>query len=265
MPPAAFPEELDTDRPNVARLYDYLLGGTHNFAADRELARKLLRAEPNAKYIVAENRAFLRRAVRFVLSAGVRQFIDLGSGMPTQENVHEIAQQGDAGARVVYVDNDPIAVAHSRHLLGGNARATAIAADLRDPGSVVGHPDVTALIDFSEPVGLLMIAVLHFVPDADAPADVVGSFANVLARGSYLAISHATHEAAPGAAARVQDLYKSTTASAYTRTSAEIMRFFDGFDLVEPGLVYLPLWRPDGNPPWNPERAWFYAGVGRKR
>ncbi len=265
MPPAAFPEGLDTERPNVARLYDYFLGGTHNFAADRELARKLLRAEPNAKYIVAENRAFLGRAVRFLLSVGVRQFIDLGSGIPTQENVHEIAQQGDAEARVVYVDNDPTAVAHSRHLLGGNAKATVIEADLRDPASVVGHPEVTALIDFSEPVGLLMITVLHFVPASDAPAGVVGSFANVLAPGSYLAISHATHEAAPGAAARVQDLYKSTTASAYTRTTAEIMRFFTGFDLVKPGLVYLPLWRPDGKPPWNPERAWFYAGVGRKR
>jgi SAM-dependent methyltransferase len=264
MPPALFPEGLDTERPSVARLYDYFLGGTHNFAADRELARKLLQAEPNAKYIVAENRKFLGRAVRFLLSAGVRQFIDLGSGIPTQENVHEIAQRGDAGARVIYVDNDPAAVAHSRHLLGGNARATVIEADLRDPDGVIGHPDVAAMIDFSEPVGLLMITVLHFVPDSDAPASLVGSFAQALAPGSYLAISHATHEAAPGAAAEVQDLYKSTTASAYTRTSAEIMRFFAGFDLVEPGLVYLPLWRPDGRPPSHPERAWFYAGVGRK-
>lgn len=264
MPPAGFPEGLDTERPSVARLYDYFLGGTHNFAADRELARKLLRAAPNARYIVAENRAFLGRAVRFVVGEGVRQFIDLGSGIPTQENVHEIAQKDDAEARVVYVDNDPYAVAHSRHILGGNPTATVIRADLRDPDGVVGHPDVAGLIDFTKPVGLLMIAVLHFVPDSDDPAGVVASFASALAPGSYLAISHATHEAAPGAAAVVQDLYKNTTASAYTRTKVEIMRFFAGFDLVEPGLVYLPLWRPDGKQPMHPERAWFYAGVGRK-
>ncbi len=265
MSPAGYPDGLDTDRPSVARLYDYLLGGTHNFAADRELARKLLQAEPNARYIVSENRAFLGRAVRFLLRAGVRQFIDLGSGIPTQENVHQIAQQGDPGARVVYVDNDPGAAAHSRHLLGDNPLAVVIEADLRDTSAVIGHPDVTSLIDFSEPVGLLMVTVLHFVPDSDDPAGLVGAFATALAPGSYLAISHATHEAAPGAAAEVQDLYKGTTAAAHTRTSAEIMRFFAGFDLVEPGLVYLPLWRPDGKPPKNPELAWFYAGVGRKR
>ena len=258
------PDWIETDRPSVARLYDYFLGGHHNFAADRELARKLLEAEPLARYIVAENRAFLGRAVRFLLGAGVRQFVDLGSGIPTQENVHEIARRGDPGARVVYVDNDPVAVAHSKHLLADDPLTTVIKADLRDADAVLAHPDVTALVDFSQPVGLLMVTVLHFVPDSDDPAGIVGRFASALAPGSFLAISHATHEAAPGTAAQVQDLYESTSAAAHTRTHAEIARFFAGFDLVEPGLVYLPLWRPDGPPPEHPERAWFYAGVGRK-
>jgi len=258
------PDGTAADRPSVARLYDFFLGGHHNFAADRELGRRLLAVEPNARYIVAENRAFLGRAVRFLIASGVRQFIDLGSGIPTQENVHEIAKRGAADARVVYVDNDPVAVAHSRQILGDSPLVTVINADLRDPPAVLGHPKVADLIDFGRPVGLLMITVLHFVPDSDDPAGIVGGFAAALAPGSYLAISHATQEAAPGTAAQVQDLYKGTTASAYPRTSAEIIRFFSGFELVEPGLVYLPLWRPDGGPPDRPERAWFYAGVGRK-
>jgi SAM-dependent methyltransferase len=257
-------DETEADRPSVARLYDYFLGGHHNFAADRELARKLLQAEPNARFIVAENRAFLGRAVRYLLGAGVRQFVDLGSGIPTQENVHEIAQRGDPGARVIYVDNDPVAVAHSKHILAGDPLTTVIGADLRDPEAVLGHPDVAALLDFGQPVGLLMVTVLHFVPDSDDPAAIVGRFARALTPGSFLVISHATHEAAPGTAAQVQDLYRSTSAAAHTRTNAEIARFFAGFELVAPGLVYLPAWRPDGPRPAHPERAWFYAGVGRK-
>ncbi|HEX9033001.1 MAG TPA: SAM-dependent methyltransferase [Streptosporangiaceae bacterium] len=258
------PDGVETGRPSVARLYDFFLGGHHNFAADRELARKMIEAEPNARYILRENRRFLGRAVSFLINAGVRQFIDLGSGIPTQENVHEIAQRGSADARVVYVDNDPVAVAHSRQILSGNSLATVIEADLRNPGAVLDHPDTTRLIDFSQPVGLLMIAVLHFVPDSDDPAGLVGTFAQRLASGSYLAISHATQEAAPSTAAQVQDLYKSSSAAAYTRTHAEIMRFFAGFEMVDPGLVYLPQWRPEGDLPEHPERAWFYAGVGRK-
>jgi len=255
---------VDTDRPSVARLYDFFLGGQHNFAADRELGRRLLQAEPYARHIVAENRKFLGRAVQFLLASGVRQFLDLGSGIPTQENVHEIARRGDPQARVVYVDNDPVAVAHSKHILAGDPLAAVINADLRQPESVLSHPDVTSMLDFSEPVGVLMVAVLHFVPDSDDPAGLVYRFTRALVPGSCLVISHATHEAAPGSAARVQDLYKGTTASAHTRTSAEIAWFFDGFEMVEPGLVYLPQWRPDGGLPEHPERAWFYAGVGRK-
>jgi S-adenosyl methyltransferase len=258
------PVEPETERPRIARLYDYLLGGPHNFAADREFARRLLRAEPNVRYIVAENRAFLGRAVKYLLSAGIDQFIDLGSGIPAQDNVHEIAYQVDPEARVVYVDNDPIVVAHGRHVLRDNAAAAVIEADLTDPSFVTGHPDVTRLIDFSRPVGLLMVAVLHFVPDSDDPAGAVGRFASSMAPGSHMVISHTTHDAVPGVAAEFCELYKSTSAPMYTRTKAEILRLISDFELVEPGLVYLPSWRPEGKPPDNPQLAWWYAGVGRK-
>jgi SAM-dependent methyltransferase len=259
------PGGVDSDRPNVARLYDFFLGGHHNFAADREMGRQMLAAEPNARQIVAENRAFLGRAVRFLLAAGIRQFIDLGSGIPTQDNVHEIAQRGAPDARVIYVDNDPVAVAHSKQILGDNALAAVIREDLRRPEAVLAHPDVRNLIDFSQPVGLLMVAVLHFVPDSDDPAAGVAGFARGLVPGSALAISHATHDSVPGAAAEVEELYAGTSAAAQTRSHAQILRFFDGFELVEPGLVYLPLWRPDRPVPEHPEQVWFYAGVGRKQ
>ncbi len=258
------PEGVETDRPSVARLYDFFLGGNHNYAADRELGRRLLEAEPNARTIVSENRAFLGRAVRFMIDAGVRQFLDLGSGIPTQDNVHEIAHRADPEARVIYVDNDPGVVAHSKHLLRGDPLATVINADLRQPETVVRHPEVRRLIDLNEPVGLLMISVLHFMPDSVRPYGIVGRFAQALAPGSYLAITHATHEAVPDTAAEVVDLYKNAASSAYTRSYAEISRFFEGFDLVRPGLVYMPAWRLDDVVAADPERAWFFAGVGRK-
>lgn len=255
------------ERSSVARLYDWLLGGRHNFASDRELGRRLIAAEPNARLIVRENRAFLGRAVRFMLDQGVRQFLDLGSGIPTQENVHQIAQRSAPGARVVYVDNDPSAVAHSRQILAGNPNAGVVLADMRDPAAVLGHPVTRSLLDFDRPIGLLMVSVLHFIPAADDPFGMVARYRDAVAPGSHLAISHATHEAAPGAAADVERLYASTArASAFTRSHAEITRFFAGSDLVEPGIVYLPLWHPRSpRPPEHPERAWFYAGVGRLR
>jgi hypothetical protein len=259
------PEGVETDRPSVARLYDFFLGGHHNYAADRELGRRLLAAEPNARMIVRENREFLGRAVNYLIDAGVRQFLDLGSGIPTQENVHEIAQRSDPEARVVYVDNDRGVVAHSKHLLRGNPLASVINADLRDPGAVLRHPEVRRLIDFSEPVGLLMVTVLHFVPDGDDPAGLVSRFAAALPPGSYLVISHATAESSPDSAAKVEDLYANATSSAHTRSREEISGFFTGFELLPPGLVYMALWRHDGQVPADPEKAWFYAGVGRKR
>jgi len=262
--PGPAPEGVETDKPSVARLYDFFLCGHHNYAADRELGRRLLQAEPNARYIVAQNREFLGRAVSYLTRAGIQQFIDLGSGIPTQENVHEIAHSCDPEARIIYVDNDPGVVAHSKHLLRGNPLATVINADLRQPETVLRHPEVRRLIDLDRPVGLLMITVLHFIPDSAGPYDIVSRFSQALAPGSYLAITHATHEAAPDTAAEVVDLYKNAESSAYTRSYEEIGRFFDGFGPVGPGLVYMPAWRLDDVVPADPERAWFYAGVGRK-
>jgi hypothetical protein len=262
--PGSVPEEAETDRPSVARLYDFFLGGNHNYAADRDLGRQLLQAEPNARRIVKENREFLGRAVSYLTDAGIQQFIDLGSGIPTQENVHEIAQRRNSEARVIYVDNDAGVIAHSRQLLRGNPLASIINADLRSPAAIVTHPEVGRLIDFSQPVGLLMVTVLHFLPDAEDPYGIVARFAEALAPGSFLVISHATPDSSPDAARKVEKLYQNAATSAHIRTAEEIGRFFTGFELVDPGLVYLPLWRHDGQVPDNPERVWFYAGVGRK-
>ncbi len=262
--PGPAPDGVETDKPSVARLYDFFLGGHHNYAADRELGRKLLQAEPNARYIVKENRAFLGRAVSYLTQAGISQFIDLGSGIPTQENVHEIAQRGNSESRVVYVDNDSGVIAHSRHLLRGNPLVSIINADLRNPAAIVTHPEVGRLIDFSQPVGLLMVTVLHFVPDTQDPYGIVSRFAQALAPGSFLVISHATRDSSPDTATKVEELYQNAATSAHTRTAEEIGRFFTGFEMVEPGLVYLPQWRQDGPEPDHPEQAWFFAGVGRK-
>jgi hypothetical protein len=258
------PAGLETDRPSVARLYDFFLGGHHNYAADRELGRKLLQAEPNARHIVKENRSFLGRAVSYLTQSGIGQFLDLGSGIPTQDNVHEIAQRGNSESRVIYVDNDPGVIAHSRHLLRGNPLVSIINADLRNPAGVLTHPEVSRLIDLSQPVGLLMVTVLHFIPDSQDPYGLVARFAEALAPGSFLAISHATRDSSPDTATKVEELYQNAATSAHTRTAQEIGRFFTGFEMVDPGLVYLPLWRPDGQVSDHPEQAWFYAGVGRK-
>jgi hypothetical protein len=262
--PGPVPQGVETDRPSVARLYDFFLGGHHNYAADRELGRRMIEAEPNARRIVKENREFLGRAVSYLIQAGIQQFIDLGSGIPTQENVHEIAQRGNSEARVIYVDNDAGVIAHSRHLLRGNPLVSIINADLRNAAAIMTHPEVARLIDFSQPVGLLMVAVLHFVPDSHDPYGIVARFTEALAPGSFLAISHATAESSPDTAGEVEQLYQDAATSAHTRSAEEIRRFFGGFELVEPGLVYLPLWRHDGHVPDHPEQAWFYAGVGRK-
>ena len=263
---------LNTGAPNPARIYDYLLGGKDNFPADREVAEQLLAIAPVARDVVEDNRAFLRRVVQLLTAeAGIRQFIDLGSGLPTQGNVHEIAQEGAAEARVVYVDNDPMVVAHSRALLAGD-NTVAVQADLREPDSILAHPEVRQLIDFDQPIALLLMAILHFVPDDEDPFGIVARFRDALPAGSHVAISHGTRDiparldmspeemAAMGE--KVERLYQLTTASLVTRTHAEVERFFDGFDLLDPGLVEIQRWRPDGRRPMLP--GGFYGGVGAK-
>ena len=263
---------INTGVPNPARIYDYLLGGKDNFPADRDVAEQLLAIAPVARDVVGDNRAFLRRAVRFLTSeAGIRQFIDLGSGLPTQGNVHEVAQADAADARVVYVDNDAMVVTHSRALLAGD-NTVAVQADLREPERILAHPEVRQLIDFDQPVALLLMAILHFVPDDEDPFGIVARFRDALPAGSYLAISHGTRDipARPDMSpeemtemgTKVERLYQLTTASLVTRTHAEVERFFDGLDLLDPGVVEIQRWRPDGRRPMLP--GGFYGGVGRK-
>jgi SAM-dependent methyltransferase len=261
------PPEIDTKRANVARVYDYALGGSHNFLADQDLARAIAAVEPNMRAAVRANRAFLGRAVRFLAGAGVTQFLDIGSGIPTEGNVHEIAQRASPGARVVYADIDPVAVAHSRAILAGNPDAAIVQADVLEPERILADETIGRLIDFGRPVGLLLVMVLHFVADADEPWRIVARLRDALAPGSYLVLGHATNESRPQVAQAAETVYnRSVSTDAHVRSRAEIQRFFGGFDLVDPGLVYIPLWRPDSpaDVPSDPSRFWALVGVGRK-
>lgn len=261
------PEGVDPGKASVARMYDAMLGGEHNFAIDREAVAAFTAIDPQVRTLARANRAFLGRAVRFLVDAGVRQFIDLGSGIPTQGNVHEVAQAAAPGARVVYVDNDPVAVAHSEALLAGNPDATIVAADIRHPEGILSAPQVRKFIDFEQPVAVLMITILHFVTPQEDPAGIVSAFRDALPAGSWLALTHATDEDRPDTAAAVGRLYRDRATSPVTaRSHDEIRSLFDGFDLVDPGLVHVPLWRPGPRDeiPENPTQYWVYAGVGRR-
>ena len=239
------PPGVDTHRANVARVYDYWLGGSHNFLADQDVGRAIAAVEPNMRAIARANRAFLGRAVQFLAAAGIRQFLDIGSGIPTQGNVHEIAQQADPAARVVYVDVDPVAIAHSKAILAGNENAAVIEGDLRDPEKILTHDISRRLIDFSQPTGLLLMVVLHFIADAEDPWRILATLRDALAPGSYLVLGHATYEGKPEIAHATETVYnRGVSAQLHLRPRAEILRFFDGFELVDPGLVYVPLWRP---------------------
>jgi hypothetical protein len=264
---AGLPRGVDPNKASVARMYDAMLGGEHNFAIDREAVAAFTAIEPQVRTLARANRAFLGRAVRFLVDSGVRQFIDLGSGIPTQGNVHEVAQAAAPGARVIYVDNDPVAVAHSAALLADNPDAEILDADIRRPADILASAPVRKLIDFDQPVAVLMITILHFITPEDDPAGIVAAFRDALPAGSWLALTHATNEERPGTAAAVGQLYRSRASSPVTpRSREEILGLFDGFDLAEPGLVHLPLWRPgpDDEIPDNPSEYWVYAGVGRK-
>ncbi|MGQ4431241.1 SAM-dependent methyltransferase [Streptomyces sp. SAS_260] len=261
------PQGIDPGKASVARMYDAMLGGEHNFAIDREALAAFTAIDPQVRTLARANRDFLGRAVRFLIASGVRQFIDLGSGIPTQGNVHEVAQATSPGARVVYVDNDPVAVAHSTSLLADNPDADIVDGDIRRPSDVLSAPQVRKLIDFDQPVAVLMITILHFVSPDEDPAGIVAAFRDQLPHGSWLAMSHATNEDRPDTAAAVGKLYSSKATSPVTaRSYEEIHGLFDGFDLVEPGLTYVPLWRPDSEDeiPEKPSEYWVYAGVGRK-
>ena len=265
--PGWVPPGVDTRRANVARVYDYLLGGSHHFLADQDLGRSLAAVDPNVRAIARANRDFLGRAVRFLSGAGIRQFLDIGSGIPTQGNVHEAAQAADPRARVVYADIDPVAVAHSRGILAGNPDAAVIEADLHEPAAILADDTTRRLIDFSQPVGLLLVSVLPFLADTDDPWHIVATLRDALAPHSYLAVCHATSEGRPAVTQAMDKVYRgSVQAGGTIRSRAGILRFFDGFGLVEPGLVNVPLWRParPADVPADPDRFWVLAGVGVK-
>ncbi|WP_406463038.1 SAM-dependent methyltransferase [Streptomyces sp. NBC_01622] len=265
--PAWAPRSIDISVPSVSRIYDYYLGGSHNFEVDREAARKAMEFLPGLPKIMQANRAFMRRAVRFAAAEGITQFLDIGSGIPTFGNVHEVAQEASPGAHVMYVDHDPVAVAHSQAVLAGNATADVVAADLRKPQEILASAEVQRLIDVNRPVALLLVAILHFVEDADDPYGAVAQLREALAPGSLLILTHASYEGIPLPPERAEgavDVYKDIRNPLIMRSREEIARFFEGYDMVEPGLVPMPDWRPDTAPEdEDPFSFSGFAGVGR--
>ncbi|MFZ4179632.1 SAM-dependent methyltransferase [Streptomyces pseudogriseolus] len=265
--PAWAPRSVDITVPSVSRMYDFYLGGSHNFEVDRQAARKAMEFMPGLPKVMQANRAFMRRAVRFAVAEGVTQFLDIGSGIPTFGNVHEVAQAADPEARVMYVDHDPVAVAHSKVVLEGNDRAGILAADLRKPQEILGSDEVGQLIDLNRPVALLLVAILHFVEEADDPYGAVAELSEALAPGSMLVLTHAAYEGIPlppERAERAVDVYRDMRNPLIMRTREEIARFFEGYDMVEPGLVPMPRWRPDTAPEDEDPYAFSgLAGVGR--
>lgn len=257
---------IDFDKPNAARVYDYLIGGKLNYAIDRMFAEKILELRPEARELALLNRRWLRRAVRFGAEQGIRQFLDIGSGMPTEGHVHEVVQAIDPNARVVYVDNEPVAVAHSEIVLKDNDNAGMVHADAERPADVLEHPTTERLLDFTQPVMVVMAAFVHFIPDERDPASLIAAYRDVLAPGSYLALSSGTFDGQGEEVRQTAELYRNSGTEVVARSRAELRALVDGFELVPPGIVFIPQWRPDdpaefGEPP---ERASQLALVARK-
>lgn len=267
-PRTSSPPPLPTDRPSVARMYDYMLGGFQNAAVDREAVRRAQAVYPDIAFVARANRAFLRRAVTFLLDRGIDQFLDLGSGSPTAGNTHQIAQRRNPAARVLYVDSDPIVVAQSTALLTDTPHATALRADARDPATILDHPTTRHLLDRDRPIGVLLLTVLHFLTDDAEAAAAVRTHREALAPGSYLALSRANYEeVAPAILAQCERLYAETSNPARARSRGETARFFAGLALAEPGLVYAPRWHPDDpDDPFldQPGRSLSLVGVARR-
>ncbi|RCG16864.1 SAM-dependent methyltransferase [Sphaerisporangium album] len=269
MPNEDWTTGVDTTIPNVARIYDYQLGGSHNFEADRMAAKWMNDSSPNVRPSMRENRHFLRRVVHYLVGQGVRQFLDIGSGLPTRGNVHELAPQ----ANIVYVDNDPVVMTHMRALVAYSTdRVRAVQQDVRRPQELLSDPTVRMFLDWeNSPVAVLMLGLLHFVHDSDGPADIIGTFRDALPPGSYLAISHGTATGYQSALAdqrrlfnRVKTVYARATSPTSLRDQDQVTQFFAGFDLVDPGVVFVPEWRPDGvAEDIPPAQTGLYGGVGK--
>jgi SAM-dependent methyltransferase len=259
-------EELDTSRPHPARMYDFYLGGRDNYEVDREAAQQVISAAPEVVDSARANRGFLRRAVAHLARGGVRQFLDIGTGIPTSPNTHEVARSVAPGARVAYVDNDPIVAVHAAARLLNSGDTAFALGDLRDPRALLENPAVAGLIDFDQPVAVLLVSVLHFVSDAEDPAGIVAVLRDALPTGSHLVLSHGTSDFHHARTDEAVSVYRKATAALSLRSHERILPFFDGFELLDPGLVRVPLWRPDGPEP-GPEELepiGVYGGVGRK-
>jgi S-adenosyl methyltransferase len=260
---ARAPGGVNVTMPNHARVYDYFLGGKDNFAADREAAERIAAVAPDTALLARANRRFLVRAVRLFAETGIRQFIDLGTGLPTSPNVHEVARELDPSARVVYVDNDPVVVTHNRALLATDDRVATVWGDLRQPEEILADPGLRALIDFDEPVGLLCVAVLHLVTDAEDPAGIVARFRERMAPGSHIGLCQFAAESDPAAIARLEEVYANSPTVVTFRPRDQIRHFFDGFELLPPGVVEVEDWRPDMDA--SATRLRIVGGVGRKK
>jgi hypothetical protein len=260
------PIGLDTTVPNVARMYSYLLGGTDHFQADRAMAERLLKLVPDARLVARENREFLRRSVVYLAGQGVAQFLDIGAGMPTGDlATHEIARKVNPDARVSYVDYDPIVVSHGKAMLARPGETVVERADLRQPEGLLSLPGLNAHLDFRRPVAVILTAVLHFISDREDPARILSVIREALGSGSYLVIVHATADDVPDPLkASVLSTFRNSSAPIWPRSASQIRRLFDGFDLVEPGLVPQHSWRPADGEKFSPERAISLGGVARK-
>ena len=259
------PTKLNTNIAHPARLYDYWLGGKDNFAADRELGEKILAAQPGSLESVRANREFLKRAVRHAAAAGIRQFIDIGSGLPTVENTHEIAQRCLAEPRVVYVDIDPIVILHGRALLADAGSTVVVQGDVRRPERIFKHPDVRRLIDFDQPVAVLLLGVLHYVAEEQDPQGIMSRIRDAIAPGSHVILSHLTGDDDPRTMEGSINIVKRTPVSAVSlpRTYDQVERLFEKLDILDPGIVPVHQWRPD-RPVSMDRRFWLWAGVARK-
>ncbi|TNM26840.1 SAM-dependent methyltransferase [Streptomyces sedi] len=266
--PTWAPQGIDLSVPSVSRVYDYYLGGSHNFEVDRITARRALEAFPGIPKIVQANRAFMRRAVRYAVECGVTQFLDIGSGIPTFGSVHEVARQAAPDARVLYVDNDPVAVAHSRAVLRGVPGTGILTADLREPEAILASREARELLDPRRPTALLLVAVLHYLDDEEKPHERVAALRDALAPGSLLVLSHASADNGPGTAeqcGQVVEVYRDGGSRLVLRAESEVARFFEGFEPVDPGLVPMGRWRPDGQIEDEDPMAFSgIVGVGRK-
>ena len=261
--------DVDVQRASAARIYDYYLGGSHNFPVDRKVAEEVIRAWPDARHLAHAGRAFLRRAVTFLADLGIDQFLHLGSGIPTRNNVHEVAFWSNPSARTVYVDSDPVAIAHSATLLADVPSAVAVHADLRDPALVLGHPVVREFLDFRRPVAVLMIAALPFVADSDGPGQIIAAYRQATVTGSYIAMAHGTRDYRPVEADRVITLYTNASQPITWRSRQQVAGLLAGYELVPPGLVDIIHWRPDAAEGIDPlhgdvTRYSTFAAVGRR-